>query len=131
MGDPACIAAIRNHPGKLVGDAQPALGLSEQHHPAVGGDPSAIEGSGHLLARYRWQVEGERDILAHNSLWILNRCATSARESCRIFTFRATSGGPPRSTRRWNEAAGFHHRREQLVALASRHAVPAIYEWRE
>jgi hypothetical protein len=39
--------------------------LGKQHYAAVGCDPSSIEGSADLLARYRWQVEGQRDILVH------------------------------------------------------------------
>lgn len=34
-----------------------------KRHPAVGGDPAAIEGGSDLLARDHWQVEGHRDIL--------------------------------------------------------------------
>jgi hypothetical protein len=32
----------------------------------------------HLLARYRWQVKGQRNIVVHNSLPLLDRCAASA-----------------------------------------------------
>jgi ATP-dependent DNA ligase len=40
--------------GELVGDADPALRLSGQHHAAIRGDPAAIEGGADLLALYGW-----------------------------------------------------------------------------
>jgi hypothetical protein len=46
--------------------------------PAIRRDPSAIEGGAHLLARYRWQVKGQRDIVVHKSLPFLDHCAASA-----------------------------------------------------
>jgi len=45
---------------------------------AIRRDPSAIERGTHLLARYRWQVKGQRNIVVHNSLPLLDRCAASA-----------------------------------------------------
>jgi hypothetical protein len=38
----------------LVGDAEPALRLSEQYHSAIRGDPSAVKGDADLLALYYW-----------------------------------------------------------------------------
>jgi hypothetical protein len=32
----------------------------------------------YLLARYRWQVKGQRNIFVHNSLPLLDRCVASA-----------------------------------------------------
>src|SRR6266446_2053506 len=52
----------------LVGDSQPALGLSQEHHAAVRGDPAALEGGAHLFPRNRWQVERQRNILIHQRL---------------------------------------------------------------
>jgi len=65
MDDPVRIAAVRDHPSKPIGDAEAPLRVGQQHYAAVGCDPSSIEGSADLLARYRWQVEWQRDILAH------------------------------------------------------------------
>ena len=62
----------------MAGDAHPAFRLSEKHYAAVRRDPSAVKGGAHLLPGNRWQVEGERDILVHNSLPLLE-CAASAR----------------------------------------------------
>jgi hypothetical protein len=62
----------------LVGDTEASLRLGEEHHTAIRRDPAAIEGGAHLLARYRWQVKGQRDIVVHNSLPLLDRCAASA-----------------------------------------------------
>jgi hypothetical protein len=62
----------------LVGDTEAPLRLGEEHHPAIRRDPSAIERGAHLLARYRWQVKGQRNIVVHNSLPLLDRCAAAS-----------------------------------------------------
>jgi hypothetical protein len=62
----------------LVGDTEAPLRLGEEHHPAIRRDPSTVEGGAHLLARYRWQVKGQRDIVVHNSLPLLDRCAAAS-----------------------------------------------------
>jgi hypothetical protein len=49
MDDPVSIALVGDYSGELVGDAQPALRLSEQHHPAIRSDPPAIERGAHLF----------------------------------------------------------------------------------
>src|SRR6266849_1281794 len=79
MDDPVGTALVVDHPGEMVGDAEAALCFSEEHHPAVGGDPSAVKGGAHLLARNRWQVEGQRNILVHQRLPPLDRCAALGR----------------------------------------------------
>jgi hypothetical protein len=73
MDDPIRIAAVGDHPSKPIGDAEAPLRLREEHHPGVGGDPSAIEGGGHLFAHNRWKVKGQQGILVHESLLLLNR----------------------------------------------------------
>ena len=78
MDDPVRIALVGDYPGELVGDTEAPLRLGEEHHPAIGRDPSAIERGAHLLARYRWQVKWQRDIVVHNSLPLLDRYAASA-----------------------------------------------------
>jgi len=55
--DPAGIAAVRDRGGELGGDAEPPLGLRQKHHPAVRGDPAAVEGGGDLLALDGWKRE--------------------------------------------------------------------------
>jgi putative tryptophan/tyrosine transport system substrate-binding protein len=52
--------------------------LGEEHHSAIRRDPSAIERGAHLLARYRWQVNRQRNIIVHNSFPLLDRGAASA-----------------------------------------------------
>jgi len=54
MYDPVRIALVGDHPGEVVRDAEAALRLGEEHHAAIRGDPSAIEGGADLLACYRW-----------------------------------------------------------------------------
>ncbi len=77
MDDSVRIALVGDRPGELVGDAEAPLCLGQQHHPAIRGDPSAVEGGAHLLACNRWQVEGQRDIFIHQSLPLLDRCAVA------------------------------------------------------
>ena len=78
MDDPVRIALVGDYPDELVGDAEAPLRLGEEHHPAIRRDPSGIERGAHLLARYRWQVKGQRDIVVYNSLPLLDRGAASA-----------------------------------------------------
>ena len=75
MDDPIRIALFRDYPGEFIDDSQPTLRLGQQHYAAVGCDPSSIEGSANLLASHCWQVEGQRDILIHESLLLLDRRA--------------------------------------------------------
>src|SRR5438128_5035066 len=65
MSDPALIAPVRNHRGEPFGEAQPPLGLGEQHHPAIGGEPASIEGGGHLFAPNGWKGERQQAIVGH------------------------------------------------------------------
>jgi hypothetical protein len=58
MGDPVRIALVGDYPGQLGGDAQPALRLGQEHHAAIGRDPSAVETGADLFPSNRWQVEG-------------------------------------------------------------------------
>jgi len=51
---PVRIALVWDYPGEVVRDAEAALRLGEEHHAAIRGDPSAIEGGADLLACYRW-----------------------------------------------------------------------------
>jgi hypothetical protein len=44
----------------------------EAAYAAVRRDPSAVKGGAHLLPGNRWQVEGDSDILVHNSLPLLD-----------------------------------------------------------
>jgi hypothetical protein len=79
MGDPVRIAAVWDRPGEPLGDAEPTIGLGEQHDPAIGTDPPAVKGGGDLLASHRWQVEGQWNILVHHCLALLERGAASTR----------------------------------------------------
>jgi hypothetical protein len=78
MDDPVRIALVGDYPGELVGDTEAPLRLGEEHYTTIRRDPSAIERGTHLLARYRWQVKGQRNIVVHNNLPLLDRCAASA-----------------------------------------------------
>jgi hypothetical protein len=79
MDDPVRIAAVGDPPGKPIGDAKALLRLREEHHPGVGGDPSANKGGGHPFARNRWKVKGPQGILVHKCSALLERGAASTR----------------------------------------------------
>ncbi len=63
MGDPLRIAAVRDHRRQPRGEAEPAFGLGEQHHPAIGAEPAAIKRGGHFFARNRWKRERQQAIV--------------------------------------------------------------------
>jgi hypothetical protein len=65
MGDPIRIAAIRDHSSEPLGDAEPTIGLGEQHDPAIGTDPPAVKGGGDLLAADGWKAERQKVIVGH------------------------------------------------------------------
>jgi hypothetical protein len=52
MYDTARIALVGDYLGESVGDTEVPLRLGEEHHSAIRRDPSAIERTAHLLARY-------------------------------------------------------------------------------
>ena len=60
MGDPVRIAPVGDYSGELVGDAQPPLRLRQQHDPAIGTDPSAVEGGGDRLAADGGKAERQK-----------------------------------------------------------------------
>jgi len=57
MGHPLLIAPVRDHPSQPIGDAEPTIGLGEQHDPAIGTDPPTIKGGGDLLVLHGWKAE--------------------------------------------------------------------------
>src|SRR5271169_6742654 len=61
------IMAVRDHLGEPISAAEPPLCLGEQHHPSVGGDPSAIEGGANLSMCNRRKVEGQQGIFVHRN----------------------------------------------------------------
>src|SRR5580704_7533103 len=65
MGHPVLIAAIRDYPSQPLGDAEPTIGLSEKHDPAIGADPPTVKGGGDLLALDGWKGERQKIIVGH------------------------------------------------------------------
>ena len=53
--DAVRIARIKDHRGKPVGQLQAPLGCSQQHDPAIRGDPAAVERGRDLLACNGWK----------------------------------------------------------------------------
>ena len=72
------IAFVGDNSGELVCDAQPPLCLREQHHPAVRGDPPAIESSADLLPATAGRSKGKGVLSIMASSSRLSRCAASA-----------------------------------------------------
>src|SRR4030088_245073 len=62
---PAGRAPAGSPRGEPLGDAEPTIGLGEQHDPAIGTDPSAVKGRGDLLAADGWKAERQKVILGH------------------------------------------------------------------
>jgi len=65
MGDPVRIAAVRDHLRQPIGNAEPTIGLGQQHDPAIGTDPPAVKGGGDLLALDGWKRERQQVIVGH------------------------------------------------------------------
>jgi hypothetical protein len=65
MGDPVRIAGVRDRLSEPLGDAEPTIGLGEQHDPAIGTDPPAVKGGGDLLAADGWKAERQKVIVGH------------------------------------------------------------------
>jgi hypothetical protein len=65
MGDAIGVAVVGDHPGELVGNAEPPLRLGEQHDPAIASDPPAIECGADLLALDGWKRERQQAIVKH------------------------------------------------------------------
>src|SRR5260370_33341960 len=64
-GDPARARAVGDRPSEPLGDAEPTIGLGEQHAPAIGTDPSAVKGGGDLLVADGWKAERQKVIVGH------------------------------------------------------------------
>src|SRR5712664_2507689 len=96
MSDPALIAAVRDHRGEPFGEAQPPLRLGEQHHPAIGGEPAANEGGGHLFAHNGWKAERQQAIVGHGGCGSLRsrRGMASTPNFYAISVAYATSASP-------------------------------------
>ena len=62
---PRRVARVGDQRRQPVAEAELALGRGQQQHPAVRGEPSAVEGGGHLLAADRWKAEGLGRIVVH------------------------------------------------------------------
>jgi hypothetical protein len=75
MDDPARIALVRDHGREPRGDAEPPLGLRQQHDAAIRGDPAAVNGGSHLLARYGWKRERQQAIVGHGGCGALQSAA--------------------------------------------------------
>jgi hypothetical protein len=53
------------HPARAVANPLPSLGLRQQQHPTVKGQPPAVERCGRLATANRWKREPQRAIIDH------------------------------------------------------------------
>ena len=65
VSNPLRIAAVRDHRGEPLGDAEPPFRLGQQHDAAVRTEAPAIEGSGDLFALDGWKPERQQGIVGH------------------------------------------------------------------
>jgi hypothetical protein len=54
-----------DHGSKLGGDAEPSLGLCQQHHATVRSDPATVERRGDFLASDGWKRKRQERIVGH------------------------------------------------------------------
>ena len=92
MGDPRRVATIGKTARQSLGDAKPPFGHRQQHHPAIRGEPSAIESSCDLLARNGWKRERREIIVGHGERGARGKARglASATESYALSTHYAT-----------------------------------------
>ena len=65
MKDARGIATVGKATRQPIGDAKPTLGHRKQHHPAIRGEPSAIESGCDFLAPDGWKRERQQTIVGH------------------------------------------------------------------
>ena len=70
VGHKIRIARVGDQRGELVGDPQTPLGGGQQHHAAIGGEPSAIERGGDFLALDGWEMERQQAYLRTWRVWL-------------------------------------------------------------
>ena len=63
MDHPRGIAPIGDARSKPFANPHPSLGLRQQQHPAVRGEPAAVESGGHLFATHCWKAEDRHAIV--------------------------------------------------------------------
>jgi len=59
------IARISDQRRQALGKAQASFGGGQQHHAAIGGDATAVEGRGDFLAADGWKQERRSRIVEH------------------------------------------------------------------
>jgi hypothetical protein len=74
----AWIAAIRDEARQPLGNAEPALGLGQEHDTAVGRQAPTVESGGDLLAGHGWKRERCGCIVRHGGCGSLERGPGSA-----------------------------------------------------
>ena len=79
MNDPCWIAAVGDRRGKPRRNAQPALGGRQQHHPAVGADPAAVEGCCDLLGRHGRKQKRLRAIVGRGGNGLVGRIGVNTQ----------------------------------------------------
>ncbi len=65
MDHPRRVAWVGDQRRQPVAETELALGRGQQQHAAIRGQPTVIEGGGHLLAADRWKAKGLDRIVIH------------------------------------------------------------------
>jgi hypothetical protein len=65
MDDPRWVARVGDQRRQPIAEAELPLRRGQQQHPAVRGQPPAVEGGGQLLAADRWKAERRGRIVVH------------------------------------------------------------------
>jgi hypothetical protein len=65
MDDAALVAPISDAPGESCRQSHPSLGLRQQQHPTVKGQPPAVKRCGRLPTANRWKRKPQRAIIDH------------------------------------------------------------------
>jgi hypothetical protein len=75
VADPAGIAPVLHAGRQHARQAQPPVRLPQEQQAAIGGNRTAIEARGHLLAGNGWKIEGKKAIVAHGGCCLVASAA--------------------------------------------------------